>query len=131
MDNNRYNNRSVKKLNNKRHEKYPFQRAEQRRNNIDQASLREQRAMEAQSTKLSIGTFNIFPPKPDTNITSFTVAFARPIPKDELYQKLHQTFDGHWNGEPVKSIFVTLSKPMTLQELRRRLNENFKDILST
>lgn len=127
---NRYYNRSNERLNgNNKHPKYPFQRVEQRHNNVDTKGLSEQKQMENQTLKMSIGTFNILPPKPDTEISSFTIAFNKPIPKYELYLKLHQTFDGEWNGEPTRSVYVHLSKPIPLQELRKRLKENFADAL--
>ena len=114
---------------NGKHPKYPFQRAEQRHNNIDTAGLKEQKAMEAQTTRISIGTFNVLPPRPDTEISSFTLALSKPITKYELYLKLHRTFDDEWNGEPTRSVYVHLSKSIPLQELRRRLKENFADAI--
>jgi len=112
--------------------KYPFQRVERRRNNnVDIRGLKEQAQMEKQSaTKISIGTFSIFTPKPNSEISTFTLAFNKPIPKNELYQKLYQAFNGHWNGEPVKSIFIHLEKPIPLQELRQKIKDNFEELLS-
>ncbi len=115
-----------------RHPKYSWQRVEQRHNNLtDPKGISERKAMETQATKISIGTFNIFPPKPDTAVSSFTLALNKSIPRWELYAMLHQTFDGEWNGEPTRSIYIHLSKPLPLQELRRRLKESFADTLTT
>lgn len=83
--------------------------------------------MEQQAAKFTIGTFNFLPPKPDTQIQSFTLALSKPMLKHELYSLLHQTFNGHWDGEPTRSLFVRLSSPMPLQELRRKLKESFAD----
>jgi hypothetical protein len=121
--------------NNKQHPKYPFQRVEQRHNNIDTKGLSERKIMEAQATRISIGTFNFLPPKPDTEISNFTLALNKSIQKNELYLKLHQTFDGEWKGKPThsmeltRSTYIHLSKPIQLQELRRRLKDNFADAL--
>lgn len=119
------------KINNKQHPKYPYQRAEQRYNNIDTAGLKEQHEMETQTHKLTIGTFNILPPKPDTKISSFILALPTAMPKHQLYQKLFETFNGHWDGEPIKSLCIHLSTPIPLQELRKILKENFADSQTT
>jgi hypothetical protein len=109
--------------------KYPFQRVEKRRTTqTDTRSLKERAQMERLSaTKISIGTFNIFPPKPETEIKSFTLAFSTPIPKHELYLKLHEAFNSHWDGEPTKTIYVHLSKPLPLNELRQRIRKSLSD----
>ena len=113
------------------HPKYQWQRIEEKHNQIDVKGLSEQQQMEKQATKISIGTFTIFPPKPDTEVSNFTLALNKSIPKYELYIKLHEIFGEEWNTELIRSMYIHLSKPLPLQELRRRLKENFADALPT
>lgn len=109
---------------------HPHDRVELRHNRFDSRGLKEQAQMERLSrSKISIGTFTILPPKPHTEIKSFTLALSQPVPKHELYAKIHETFNGHWDGEPTKSVIVHLSKPIELQELRRKLKEKFVSVL--
>lgn len=130
MDSNRHNYRSVQRL--KRHLKYPYQRVEQRQNNVDETSIVERTQMEKLSkAKISIGTFTFLKPKPESKISTFTLAFSIPIPKNELYTKLHQAFNDHWDGEPIKSVSIHLSKPFPLSELRKKLRDNFEDLFQT
>lgn len=109
--------------------KEPSQRVEERKSRaVDTVGLREQRQMENQSRAVfSIGTFNIFPPKPDTEIGSFTFALCRPVAKNELYAKLAAAFAEDWDGEPTKSVYVRLVKPLPLKVLRERLRAVFGD----
>lgn len=116
---------------NKNH-KYPHQRVEQRRTAIDARGMNERRKMEKQAkAKMTIGTFTLFKPKPDAELSSFTLAFDRPVPKDELYVKIGEALIGYWDGEPVKSVIVRLSKPIPLRELRNRLKQNLKELFQT
>lgn len=116
----------------KLHPKYPYQRVEQHRNNIDKTGLEERARMEKQSkAKISIGTFTFLKPKPNSEITNFTLAFSTPIPKNELYTKLYQAFNSHWDGEPIRSVSIHLSNPLPLSELQKRLRDNFEDISRT
>ena len=116
----------------KKHPKYPHQRVEQRQNIVDTKSIKEQRQMEQNSNlKISIGTLTFLPPKSNSEISNFTLAFPKPIPKADLYLKLHQVFNGHWDGEPTKSVYIQLSKPIPLHELRQKLKDNFEKIFVT
>lgn len=130
MVSNRHYNRSNERLNNtKQHLKYPFQRVEQRHNTIiDPKGQKERTAMEQSSqTRLSIGTFNILPPSPKTEVSSFTLAINKFLTEREFLQKLYEIFGTNFDEKQTKSIFVHLVKPIPLQELRKKLNEAFKD----
>lgn len=111
------------------HPKYPFQRVEQkqiRRMQVDKRSLAERQQMERQAeAKISIGTFNLLPPKPDTKVSSFTLAFGEAVSKPVLYGKLREVFGDYWDGEPTRSVYVHLAKPISLKVLREKLKENF------
>lgn len=125
--------RSVEKLTKTKQTKpkYPHQRVEQKRMKVDRRGVKERSDMEKISTaRISIGTFTFLRPKPDNTLSSFTLAFDKPIPKNELYQKLHKAFDGNWDGDPVKSVFVHLIEPMSLKEIRKRLHESLEEILT-
>lgn len=111
--------------------KYAYQRVELRhQQKIDEKSLEEREEMEQKAKlKMSIGTFNFFTPKPNTMLSNFTLAFSRPIPKYLLYAKLKEALGEYWNGEPVTSIFVSLSEPIPLLELRERLRKALSEIV--
>lgn len=114
----------------KKHSKYPYQRVEERRNHYDAKGLNEQRQMQKMSeVRISIGVLSIFKPKPDAMISDFTLAFSKSVPKSKLYPKLEQAFDGHWEGEPTKSVFLHLSSPISMSELRKRIRESIEELL--
>lgn len=102
---------------------------ESRRIKDGKKSRDEQRQMEKQSRRVSIGVFNIFKPKPSDSVSSFTLALPKSIPKSQLYPLLKEAFDGHWDGEPTKSVFVRLSEPLPLCELRKRVRDSIEKLI--
>ncbi len=112
----------------KLHLKYQWQRIEAKHNEVDTKGLAEQAQMQKQTElRYSIGTFNIFKPQPNTEVSSFTLGFNKAMTKPELYKMLAEAFDGYWSGDPTRSIFIHFDKPMPLSELQSRLKANFKE----
>lgn len=110
----------------KNHLKYPYQRVEQRHNHVDKIGLRERKAMDAQANRISIGTLNIFKPSPDTRVSYFTLALAKPIPKYELYRVLKEVFGDDYDCS-VRSVSVSLKRKIRVQDLNDVLKARFQD----
>ena len=116
----------------KLHLKYQWQRIEAKHNEVDTKGLAEQAQMQKQTElRYSIGTFNIFKPQPNTEVSSFTLGLSKAMTKPELYKMLAEAFDGYWNGEPTRSIYIHLDKSMPLAELQSRLRDKFKNVLGS
>lgn len=125
MVSSRYRCGSNEKLSGK-HLKYPYQRVEQRHNHVDKIGLRERKAMEVQANRISIGTLNIFKPSPDTRVSYFTLALAKPIPKYELYRVLKEVFGDDYDCS-VRSVSVSLKRKIRVQDLNDVLKARFQD----
>ena len=115
----------------KLHPKYQWQRIEAKHNEVDTKGLAEQAQMQKQTElRYSIGTFNIFKPQHNTEVSSFTLGLSKAIPRPELYAIIAAALEDNWSGDPTRSIFIHLEKPMLLAELQAKLKANFKDIVS-
>lgn len=119
---------SNERLKFKSHPKFPFQRVEQRHNQMDMKSLFERQQMEKQSRRVSIGVLTVFPPKPDTLISNFTLALPKAIPKKQLYGLLMVAFQIEMtvpNDDCLtKSVYVYLPEPMRFVEIRERIKSS-------
>ena len=117
--------------------RYQYQRVEQRKmNNVDEKGQKERRQMERMSQRrISIGTFTFFKPKPTSKIRTFTLAFSKPLPKGEVYSILERIFNEKMSNKNlksekmIKSVFVSLKKPIQFKEIRKVLRQNFEKIL--
>lgn len=103
-----------------KHFKYAYRRVEQRYVNSVK-EVPKHRVIEIEANRISIGTFTILPPKPDTQLKSFTLALAKDVPESELYPKLKEVFGDDWNGKPTKSVLVRLNRPIKMAALRDKI----------
>lgn len=79
--------------------------------------------------KLSIGTLTFFKPKPTAKIGTFTLAFSKPLKKTEVYPILTRIFNGNLSEETIKSLFVKLKEPISLNKIQREIRRNFNELL--
>lgn len=88
---------------------------QQRKGNAERAEMKKRA-----EAKVSFGTWTVFgPPNPKSRVNDFTMAFSKPLQRNELYAALSEALGETWGT--TRSIRITLSNPPAWQVTRRRI----------
>lgn len=110
----------------------PCTRADTRRQKKMKKQLKgnsERAAMEKRAqAKISFGTWTIFgPPKPNSKISDFTVAFPRSLKRSDLYRVLAEALGDSWGS--TRSIRIVLSDPPAWEVTRKNVRDALETLL--